>query len=152
MPHTRDRAVMKWIVSFASVAVVLVVLGGFVRLMQAGLSIVEWKPFEGAIPPLTQAAWLSEFAKYQQSPEYQQINRGMTVVAYQEIFLIEWFHRLACTPGGPGICDPFLRIHDSSADPNSRSASVHRDGHPFSRPRRSWAGSWCRLASSTVLR
>ena len=108
MPHTRDRAVMKWLVSFAALAVMLVLFGGFVRLMRAGLSIVEWKPFEGTIPPLTQAAWDSEFAKYQLTPEYQQINKGMTIVAYQEIFLIEWFHRLLARFAGLVFAIPFF--------------------------------------------
>ncbi len=108
MPRTRDRAVMKWIMAFAILAAILVVFGGFVRLMRAGLSITEWKPVEGAIPPLTAAAWQSEFMKYQQTPEYRQINRGMTLAAYQEIFLIEWMHRLLARLAGFVFAIPFF--------------------------------------------
>ncbi len=108
MPKTRDRAVMKWIVSFAILAGILVVFGGFVRLMRAGLSITEWNPIQGAIPPLTSAAWQSEFMKYQQTPEYQQVNRGMTLVSYQEIFLIEWTHRLLARLAGFVFAIPFF--------------------------------------------
>ncbi|HET6846966.1 MAG TPA: COX15/CtaA family protein, partial [Anaerolineales bacterium] len=108
MPRTRDRAVLVWILSFASFAVILVVLGGFVRLTRAGLSIVEWNPVYGAVPPLTQAAWQSEFSKYQLSPEYQQINKGMTLAAYQEIFLIEWVHRLLARTAGLVFAVPFF--------------------------------------------
>src|SRR5574340_454573 len=108
MPQTRDRAVLIWILSFASLAVILVVYGGFVRLTRSGLSIVEWNPVQGAVPPLSQAAWETEFAKYKLTPEYLQVNRGMTLTAYQEIFLIEWFHRLLARGAGIVFAVPFF--------------------------------------------
>jgi len=65
MPKTRNNAVMKWLYIFAFVVAFLVVFGGFVRLTRSGLSIVEWNPISGVIPPIGQQAWVEEFAKYQ---------------------------------------------------------------------------------------
>jgi heme a synthase len=108
MPKTRDHAVMLWIISFAFFAMILVIFGGFVRLTRSGLSIVEWNPIQGTVPPLSQNAWQSEFAKYQKTPEYQEINRGMTLAAFQEIFIIEWLHRLLARLAGLVFAIPFL--------------------------------------------
>ncbi|MFH1185562.1 MAG: COX15/CtaA family protein [Chloroflexota bacterium] len=108
MPRTQDRVVMIWIAIFGSLAVFLVVYGGFVRLTRSGLSIVEWNPLNGAVPPMTQQAWEAEFSKYQGTPEYRQINKDMTQGDYQEIFLIEWFHRLIARIAGLVFAVPFL--------------------------------------------
>jgi cytochrome c oxidase assembly protein subunit 15 len=93
MPQTKNNAVMKWLFTFASIVAFLVVFGGFVRLTRAGLSITEWNPVSGSIPPLSHAAWQVEFAKYQQTPEFQKINFNMTLEEYQYIFYVEWVHR-----------------------------------------------------------
>lgn len=93
MPITSNRAVMQWLYIFACVVVFLVVLGGFVRLTRSGLSIVEWNPINGAVPPFSQHQWDQEFDKYKQTPEYIQINSGMTLEEYKFIFYMEWFHR-----------------------------------------------------------
>lgn len=108
MPRTQNRAVMKWIVAFCSFAIFLVVFGGFVRLTRSGLSIVEWNPVMGAVPPLSQQAWQAEFARYQQSPEGRLINYNMTLDQYQEIFLIEWFHRFVARIAGFVFAIPFF--------------------------------------------
>ncbi len=108
MPKTQNRAVMNWIFAFASVAAFLVVFGGFVRLTRSGLSIVEWNPVMGAAPPLSQQAWQAEFAKYQQSPEYQKINFDMTLDQYKEIYLIEWLHRFIARIAGLIFAIPFF--------------------------------------------
>ena len=94
MPKTQNRAVMIWLFLFAFFVAFLVVWGGYTRLTRAGLSIVEWNPISGAIPPLSQQAWQEEFAKYQQTPEFIQVNTNMTLDEYEFIFYIEWFHRL----------------------------------------------------------
>jgi heme a synthase len=88
-----NRAVMRWLFLFAAIVAFLVVFGGFVRLTRSGLSITEWNPISGTLPPLGEQAWLDEFAKYQQTPEFQQINFNMTLEEYKYIFYIEWFHR-----------------------------------------------------------
>ncbi|HUX78791.1 MAG TPA: COX15/CtaA family protein [Alphaproteobacteria bacterium] len=72
----------------------MVVIGGLTRLTGSGLSIVEWKPIVGIFPPLTNHSWLIEFSKYQQSPEFQKINFGMTLSEFQSIFWLEYIHRL----------------------------------------------------------
>ncbi|MCI0556391.1 MAG: COX15/CtaA family protein [Anaerolineae bacterium] len=93
MPQTQHRAVMNWLFIFASVVAFLIVFGGFVRLTRSGLSITEWNPVSGTIPPMSEQAWQEEFTKYQDTPEFQQINFNMTLDEYQYIFYIEWIHR-----------------------------------------------------------
>ena len=93
MPITQNKAIMKWLYIFASVVAFLVVLGGFVRLTRSGLSIVEWNPINGAVPPFSQHQWEQEFDKYKETPEYKQINSGMALEEYKFIFYMEWFHR-----------------------------------------------------------
>jgi len=93
MPQTQNRAVMIWLYIFAFIVAFLVIFGGFVRLTRSGLSIVEWNPISGSMPPIGAKAWQEEFAKYQQTPEYIKVNSGMTLAEYKYIFYIEWIHR-----------------------------------------------------------
>ena len=92
MRHS-NRAVMNWLFIFAFLVAFLVVFGGFVRLTRSGLSITEWNPISGTVPPIGEAAWQEEFARYQETPEFKQINFDMTLGEYKYIFYIEWFHR-----------------------------------------------------------
>jgi len=89
----RNRAVMNWLFIFAFIVAFLVVFGGFVRLTRSGLSITEWNPISGSMPPIGDQAWQEEFARYQQTPEFKQINFNMTLEEYKYIFYIEWIHR-----------------------------------------------------------
>ncbi len=100
MPQTRNHAVMNWLFVFAFIVAFLVVFGGFVRLTRSGLSITEWNPISGAVPPIGERAWLDEFAKYQQTPEYKQVNFNMTLEQYKYIFYIEWIHRFIARLAG----------------------------------------------------
>ena len=93
MPQTPNRAVMNWLFTFAFIVAFLVVFGGFVRLTRSGLSITEWNPISGSVPPLSQQAWEEEFTRYQQTPEFKQVNFNMTLPEYKYIFYIEWIHR-----------------------------------------------------------
>src|SRR5512139_2376172 len=93
MPQTQNRAVMNWLFIFASIVAFLVVFGGFVRLTRSGLSIVEWNPISGSMPPIGQQAWQDEFANYQKTPEFKLINSNMTLDEYKFIFYMEWIHR-----------------------------------------------------------
>ena len=93
MPQTANRAVMKWLFTFAFIVAFLIIFGGFVRLTRSGLSITEWNPVSGTIPPMSDAAWQIEFTKYQETPEFRQINFNMTLEEYKYIFWIEWIHR-----------------------------------------------------------
>jgi heme a synthase len=88
------RAVRTWL-GFVLLAIfALVLVGGATRLTDSGLSITEWKPLHGAIPPLSIAEWEEEFTLYKQIPEYSQINKGMTLDEFKVIFWWEWAHRL----------------------------------------------------------
>ncbi len=100
MPKTKNPAVMNWLFTFTFIVALLVVFGGFVRLTRSGLSIVEWNPISGVVPPIGQQAWLEEFTKYQATPEYQQVNTGMTLPEYQFIFYMEWIHRIIARLAG----------------------------------------------------
>lgn len=93
-PTARPRAIALWLLSVAGLVVLMVIVGGITRLTESGLSITEWKPVTGALPPLSHADWVEEFRKYQQIPEYQQINRGMSLEQFKSIFFWEWSHRL----------------------------------------------------------
>jgi len=90
---SQNRSVMRWLFIFAGIVAFLIVFGGFVRLTRSGLSITEWNPVSGSVPPLNEQAWQEEFAKYQGTPEFQQINFNMTLEEYKYIFWIEWIHR-----------------------------------------------------------
>lgn len=83
-----------WLFSTCFLIWLMIMLGGATRLTHAGLSIVEWKPIVGAIPPLSEAAWLAEFDKYKQFPEYKLINFDMTLTEFKFIFYMEYAHRL----------------------------------------------------------
>jgi cytochrome c oxidase assembly protein subunit 15 len=96
----QDRCVGNWLFLFAFVVAFLVLFGGFVRLTRAGLSITEWNPISGTIPPMGEQAWQEEFTKYKATPQFQQINFNMTLEEYKYIFYIEWFHRFMARLAG----------------------------------------------------
>lgn len=89
-----DRQVASWLLFCAAVLLGMILLGGVTRLTNSGLSIVEWKPLVGAIPPLSEQAWQETFDKYRQFPEYQKVNRGMSLDGFKSIFMYEYLHRL----------------------------------------------------------
>jgi len=89
-----DRQVATWLLFCAAVVFGMILLGGVTRLTNSGLSMVEWKPLVGVIPPLSQEAWLETFEKYKQFPEYQKVNRGMSLDAFKAIFMYEYLHRV----------------------------------------------------------
>lgn len=107
-PTARPAALVRWLYAVAALIVAMVVVGGITRLTESGLSITEWKPVTGTIPPLTEAQWAAEFAKYQQIPEYQQLNRGMTLAAFKGIFFWEYLHRLLGRVIGLAFALPLL--------------------------------------------
>ncbi len=86
-------AVQLWLLAVAFLVFAMIVVGGATRLTDSGLSITEWKPILGAIPPLSEAHWLEAFAKYQQIPEYQIVNKGMSLADFKTIYWWEWSHR-----------------------------------------------------------
>src|SRR4051794_16833406 len=86
--------VRTWLYVIVAFLITIFIVGGATRLMEAGLSITEWKPIHGVIPPLGEADWLEEFAKYQQIPEYAQLKQGMSLDEFKVIFWWEWAHRI----------------------------------------------------------
>lgn len=104
-----DRALVRgWLYFVLLVLFALVLVGGATRLTHSGLSITEWKPIHGVIPPLSASEWQEEFVKYQQIPEYQQINKGMDLAEFKSIFWWEWSHRLLARGVGFVFALPLL--------------------------------------------
>lgn len=104
-----SRALVRgWLYVVLVVLFALVLVGGATRLTDSGLSITEWKPIHGVIPPLNDAEWQEEFAKYQQIPEYSQINKGMAVDEFKRIFWWEWAHRFLARGIGVLFALPLL--------------------------------------------
>jgi heme a synthase len=93
-PAVAARAVAAWLLVCALAVAAMVVVGGITRLTHSGLSIVEWQPLVGAVPPLTEADWQAVFDKYRQTPEYKLVNRGMSLAEFKGIFWWEYVHRL----------------------------------------------------------
>ena len=89
-----DRQVASWLLVCAAIIFGMILLGGVTRLTNSGLSMVEWKPLVGVVPPLTERAWQETFEKYQQFPEYQKINMGMDLDGFKSIFWFEYLHRV----------------------------------------------------------
>lgn len=106
--NLRPNAIANWLLAVAALVFFMVVVGGITRLTESGLSITEWKPVSGALPPLNEAQWLQEFAKYQATPEYQQINNGMALADFKFIYFWEWAHRLLARLVGVAFALPFI--------------------------------------------
>lgn len=93
-PASRPLSLMRWLLFVALCVGVMVVVGGITRLTESGLSITQWNPVTGVIPPLNDADWAREFALYRQTTEFHTVNRTMDVAAFKQIFFWEWLHRL----------------------------------------------------------
>jgi cytochrome c oxidase assembly protein subunit 15 len=104
----RYRAVRWWLLSIAALIAVMVLVGGATRLTESGLSIVEWKPVTGALPPLGEAQWIRAFEAYQTIPQYRAMNAGMSLAEFKTIFWWEWSHRLLGRVIGIAYLLPFL--------------------------------------------
>lgn len=95
IPDSRDRrAIFLWLAACAALVAMMVLIGGYTRLSGSGLSITTWKPIHGVIPPISTSAWQDEFAAYKATPQYKQVNMGMTLEQFQAIFWPEYIHRL----------------------------------------------------------
>lgn len=91
---SNDRAIAAWLFTMAAMVLVMVSIGGITRLTGSGLSIVEWRPLMGFLPPLSDAEWARVFTLYQSSPQYQEVNAGITLSGFKSIFWWEYVHRL----------------------------------------------------------
>ena len=105
---SEHRAVRVWLLVVAGLIAAMVLVGGATRLTESGLSIVEWKPVTGVVPPLTEAQWQQAFDAYQAIPQYRQLNAGMSLAQFQTIFWWEWSHRLLGRVIGAVYLLPFL--------------------------------------------
>lgn len=105
-----SMAIVNWLLVVAGLVFAMVVVGGITRLTESGLSITEWKPITGVLPPLNQEDWQSEFFKYQQIPEYQEVSgpAGMTLEDFKFIYFWEWVHRLLGRVIGLAFAFPLL--------------------------------------------
>ncbi len=107
---TRDdrRAIVIWLLAMCALVALMIVVGGATRLTDSGLSIVEWRPVTGAVPPLSHADWLAEFEKYKTIPEYHQVNLGMSLDEFKTIYWWEWGHRFLGRVIGLAFLIPFI--------------------------------------------
>ena len=105
---SHDRLVRGWLISIAALIAIMVLVGGATRLTESGLSIVEWKPVTGALPPLNQEQWTQAFDAYKTIPQYRQLNDGMSLDEFKTIFWWEWSHRLLGRVIGMAYLLPFL--------------------------------------------
>ena len=104
----RTRVLRLWLLVVAALVVATLIVGGATRLTESGLSIVEWRPVTGTVPPLSDEAWTREFEKYQAIPQFQKLNRDMSLSAFKTIYWWEWTHRLLGRVIGAVFLLPFL--------------------------------------------
>lgn len=107
-PTGSEPAIAAWLIVCCLLVFAMVVVGGVTRLTHSGLSITEWQPIVGTLPPLSDADWQEAFAKYRATPEYQQVNRGMSLDGFKRIFWWEYAHRLLGRLIGVAFLVPFL--------------------------------------------
>jgi cytochrome c oxidase assembly protein subunit 15 len=104
----QNRAVRFWLLAVAGLIAIMVLVGGATRLTESGLSIVEWKPVTGTLPPLTETQWTEAFEGYKAIPQYRELNAGMSLAEFKTIFWWEWSHRLLGRVIGVAYLLPFL--------------------------------------------
>jgi cytochrome c oxidase assembly protein subunit 15 len=103
-----NRAVRLWLIAVAGLVFVIVLVGGATRLTESGLSITQWKPVTGIVPPLSGAEWQGEFDRYKQIPQFARLNPDMTLDGFKTIFWWEWAHRLLARVVGAAFILPAL--------------------------------------------
>jgi cytochrome c oxidase assembly protein subunit 15 len=106
--ESRRRAIRLWLLAVAALMLVTVLVGGATRLTESGLSIVDWKPVTGVVPPLDAPAWQAEFDKYKTIPQYRERNSGMSLDDFKTIYWWEWTHRLLARLIGAAFLVPFV--------------------------------------------
>ena len=106
--RSSDRAIAAWLLACCALVFAMVVVGGVTRLTHSGLSIVEWQPIVGTLPPLDEAGWQATFDKYKLTPEYKLVNEGMSLDEFKGIFWWEYYHRLLGRLIGFAFLVPFL--------------------------------------------
>ena len=89
-----NPAIYIWLLTITAMVLLIIVIGGLTRLTDSGLSMTDWRPILGVIPPLSLESWLAVFEMYKQTPEYKIVNKNMTLNEFKYIFWWEWFHRI----------------------------------------------------------
>jgi heme a synthase len=108
---SETKPIISWLIICAVLVYAMIIIGGYTRLTHSGLSIVEWKPISGIIPPLTENLWLEEFEQYKLSPEFKIINSTMDILSFKQIFWVEYIHRLLGRITGLVFLLPFLYFY-----------------------------------------
>ncbi len=108
LPDRSPRPIAVWLLTVGALIYILIAIGGYTRLTESGLSMVDWAPLSGIIPPITHADWLQEFAHYQQYPEFQLVNQNLQLDQFKRIFWIEYLHRLMARLVALAFLLPFL--------------------------------------------
>ncbi|HJK87083.1 MAG TPA: COX15/CtaA family protein [Candidatus Megaira endosymbiont of Nemacystus decipiens] len=103
-----QQSIIAWLSVLCTLIVLMVLIGGFTRLTDSGLSITEWNPISGVLVPITEDSWQIEFEKYKQSPEFININYAMSLSEFKSIYIIEFIHRIAARVTGIVLIVPFL--------------------------------------------
>ena len=103
-----ETSILAWLILLTILVLVMIIIGGLTRLTESGLSIVDWKPIMGTIPPLSNSSWIEIFDKYKLSPEFKIINTSMTLNEFKYIFWWEWFHRFLARCLGIVFILPFI--------------------------------------------
>ena len=122
MSTSSNNKIVAWLAIVSIFIMILVVFGGWVRLTRSGLSMVEWRVITGVIPPTNESAWQEAFAKYQQTPEFQKINRSMTLAEYKFIYYNEYIHRMLGRLAGTLYVVPLFYFLIKGAIPWRKSA------------------------------
>jgi heme a synthase len=108
VPNDQTAAIRRWLLAVAAMIFLTLMIGGATRLTESGLSIVQWKPVTGVIPPMSERAWQADFDGYKAIPQYRELNRGMSLDQYKIIYWWEWTHRLLARLTGAVFLLPFL--------------------------------------------
>jgi len=122
--RAQPRAIAAWLLAVAVLVFVMVVVGGITRLTESGLSITEWKPVTGTLPPMTDAAWAAAFDAYKQIPQYALMNAGMTLAEFKVIYFWEYAHRLLGRAIGLAFALPLLWFAVRRAIPKGYGARL----------------------------
>jgi cytochrome c oxidase assembly protein subunit 15 len=120
--QSRRSALRVWLLAVAALVFMTLIVGGATRLTESGLSIVEWKPVTGVLPPIGDAAWQAEFEKYKAIPQYRERNSAMTLAEFKTIYWWEWTHRILARLVGGAFLLPFLWfLWRGSVEPHLRT-------------------------------
>jgi hypothetical protein len=140
---SRNRTVQRlWLGLVLAAIFALVLVGGATRLTDSGLSITEWKPIHGVIPPLSEAEWQEELELYRQIPEYQLINKGMSLDEFKVIYWWEWAHRLSGAWRRRAVCRPVCVLSGDGAEWKEGCAGRFSAFWCWAGCRVLWAGGW----------